>query len=169
MIRKKNKYLKPRKLYESGRIKEENILKKNYGLKNKREIWKTVAKVTYYRRRAKELAKESLEEQQVLFNKLNALGLKVNTIAEVLDLKVENFLDRRLPTIVLKKKLSPTIKTARQMVTHKRILINGRVVNAPSYIVPISQENHIALKQKQKKPKAEVKETEKVMEVEQNA
>ncbi len=48
MIRKKNLYLRPQKPFESQRIKEENELVKKYGLKNKKEIWKTIAKVNYY-------------------------------------------------------------------------------------------------------------------------
>jgi len=155
MIRKKNKYQKPRKAFELTRIKEENALVIKYGLKNKKEIWKTLAKVNYYRGRAKALAKLPLEKQEVLFNKLKAIGLKTDTTADVLDLKVENLLDRRLPTIVVKKKLTTTLKHARQLVTHKKILVEGKVVNSPSYLVPVSQENSITLKQKIKQPKAE--------------
>ena len=52
MIRKHKKYLRPRKMYESQRIADENALVEAYGLKNKREIWKTEAKVRYFRTRA---------------------------------------------------------------------------------------------------------------------
>ena len=97
MIRKGNKYSKPRKAYESSRIKEENVLLEKYGLKNKKEIWKTIAKVRYYRKRAMDLAKSSSEEQEVLFGKLRGLGLNVNTVADVLALTTENLLHRRLP------------------------------------------------------------------------
>ncbi len=150
MKRKKKKYLKPKKAFELTRIKEENALVKKYGLKNKREIWKTLAKMNYYRGRAKALAKLPLEEQEVLFNKLKALGLKTDTTADVLDLKVENLLERRLPTIVAKKKLTTTVKHARQLVTHKKILVDGKIVNSPSYLVPVSKEDSISIK-----PKAE--------------
>ena len=153
MIRKKNLYLKPKKSFESARIREENVLLSSYALKNKREIWKTLAKVNYLKRRAKALAKSSPEEQQVLFNKLNALGLKANLITDVLDLKVEDLLNRRLPTVVTKKKITTTVKQARQLITHKKILINGRVVNTPSYLVSLAEEDKIAIKEKKKKPK----------------
>lgn len=143
------------KAFQAGRIKEENELKKKYGLKNKTEIWKTKAKVDYYRGRAKALAKAPLEEQEVLFKKLRAIGLNVSNISEVLDLQVENVLDRRLATVVAKKKLANTPQQARQMITHKKILVNGKVVSSPSYLVPVAFENNISLKVKQKKPKAE--------------
>ena len=154
MIRKGNKYSRPRKPYESGRIKEENVLLEKYGLKNKKEIWKTIAKVNYFRRRAMALARSSSEEQEVLFNKLRGLGLKVNTIADILALTTESLLERRLPTVVHKKGFASTVKAARQMVVHKRISINDRVVNAPSYLVYVNEENAIKVaKAKQRKPK----------------
>src|SRR3989338_5307416 len=100
MIKKKKMFLKPKKSYESSRIKEEDELVSRYGLKNKREIWKTLAKVTYFRRRAMELSKESPEEQEVLINKLKNLGLDIEALSDILALKVENILDRRFQTIV---------------------------------------------------------------------
>jgi small subunit ribosomal protein S4 len=151
MIRKKNLYSRPQKPFEAQRIKEENELVKKYGLKNKKEIWKTIAKVNYYRGRAKALANKPHEEQNVLFKKLQALGLKIESVADVLDLDVEDLLRRRLPTVMAQKKLANTPKQARQMVTHKRVKINGRTVNAPSYLVPISEENKIEIKKTIKK------------------
>lgn len=148
MIRKKNKFARPHKPFDLVRITAENELVKKYGLKNKKEIWKAIAKVTYYRNRAKELAKKSSEEQQVLFNKLKAIGLKANSIAEVLDLKVEDLLSRRLPSVVAKKNLATTVRQARQFVVHKKILVDSKVVNTPSYIVPVSLEERITLKQR---------------------
>ena len=152
MIRKKNKYSRPKKSFEISRIKEENALLKKYALKNKLEVWKNIAKIDYFRRRAKSLAKSPVEEQNVFFNKLKAIGLNTETIADVLALKIENLLERRLPTIVFKKGLAKTTKEARQMVVHKRILIDNRVVNIPSYIVSLNEENLISLKKKEKAP-----------------
>src|SRR3989344_2412548 len=156
MIRKKKRYSRPRKPFEITRIKEEDSLVKQFGLKNKKEIWKTLANINYFRGRAKALAKSSNEEQQVLFKKLQAIGLKINTIAEVLDLKVEDLLNRRLPTVIVKKGLANTPKQARQFVTHKKVLINNQIVNSPSFLVPIAYEESIQLnftKPKEKKSK----------------
>jgi len=157
MIRKKKSYLKPKKPFEATRIKEENELIKKYGLKNKREIWKTLAKVNYFRGRAKALAKSPLEEQEVLFKKLRAIGLKISTTSDVLDLKVENLLERRLSTIVAKKGLANTVKHARQLIVHKKIKVDGKVIDSPSYLVPVEKENSIEIKEKKKKPKADGK------------
>jgi len=153
MIRKHKKYKRPKQIFESERIKEENKLKEKYGLRNKTEIWKTQAKVDYFRKRAKALAKFPVEEQEAFFNKLRAIGLKVENTSDVLDLKVENILSRRLPTIVAEKKLADSPLHARQMIVHKHVLIDDKVMSAPSYLVPISQENQITIKKKTRKPK----------------
>ena len=145
MIRKKKGFVRPKKLYEKSRIEEENKLVDKYGLKNKREIWKTIAKIRYFRHRAKDLAKASPEEQQVLFMKLNSLGLKVMNIADVLALDLESLLRRRLPSIIAQKNLANTVKQARQLVVHKKVRINGKVVNIPSYIVSINEESKITV------------------------
>ena len=162
MIRKKNKYSRPKKAYEISRIKEENELLKKYALKNKLEVLKTIAKVTYFRKRAMALAKSPIEEQEVLFNKLRNLGLKINSTADVLALKVNDLLERRLPTIVFKKNLALSPQQARQMVVHKNVMIDNKVINIPSYLVSISEENLISLKKPMKKPE---KKEEKIEEI----
>ena len=48
MIRKKKKYLRPKKAFEKARIEEENVLLKRYALKSKTELWKVIAKVNYF-------------------------------------------------------------------------------------------------------------------------
>lgn len=162
MIKKKKLYLRPKKLYEKSRIEEENVLVKKYALKNKTEIWKSLAKVNYYRTRAKALARAPMKEQEILFNKLKALGLNTNTIADVLGLQVEDILKRRLSTIVAEKKLAQTPKHARQLIVHKKILINNKAMNSPSYLVKVSEEDVITLKKKERKspaPKQEKEET----------
>lgn len=151
MKRKTKLYSRPKKLYEKERIEEENVLVRKYALKNKHEIWKCLAKVRYFRHRAKELAKLPIDEQKILFDKLNKIGLKAASIADVLSLKAEDLLERRLPTIVFKKGLASTPKHARQMVVHGKIIVDKNVVNIPSYIVPVDEENKISIKLKQKK------------------
>ena len=146
MIRKHNTYQRPRKPFEAMRIKEENELRKKYGLKNKLEIWKTLAKVNYFRSRAKVLAKSSPEEQEMFFVKLREIGLNVKNIADVLDLKVEDLLERRLPSVLVKRELAPTMKGARQMIVHKRVKIHGSTIDAPSYLVLVSDEHAINIK-----------------------
>ncbi len=165
MLRKKKLYSRPRKAFETSRIKEENALLALYGLKNKREVWKALAKINYFRRRAQELARAPIEEQENLFGKLNEIGLKANSIADVLGLKVENLLERRLPTIVAKLGLASTVKHARQSVVHKKVLVNGNIINIPSYLVKVAEEKSIKLKENKKPRKKEEKAEEKVQKV----
>ena len=92
-----------------------------------------------------------------MFNKLKALGLNTNAISDVLALKIEDLLDRKLPTVIFKKGIAKTIQEARQMIVHKRILIDNKIVNSPNYIVSLAEEGLISLKTKQQKEKAQDK------------
>ncbi len=146
MIRKKNKFSWPRKLYDKNRIAAENKLLEQYGLKSKREIWKAEAKVKYFRNRAKFLITADAEDQNKFFAKLYSFGLPVKNIADVLALNKEDLLQRRLSTIVWKKQFANTAKQARQMIVHRKVSVGGKIVDVPSFIVPIDQEATIFAK-----------------------
>ena len=155
MKRKHKRYSKPRKKFDKPRIIEEEEIKEKFGLKNKKEIWRADAKIRLIREKAKKLISANPEEQQALIKRLNKIGLDVNSIADILALDKTDYLSRRLQTIVLDKKLATTPKMARQLITHKKVLIDGRVVDSPSYVVPIELENKIKLKETKKKHKRE--------------
>ena len=146
-------YSKPRRRFDKIRIEEEAAIKKEFGLKNKKEIWRVEAKIDLIREKAKKLVSASLKDQQILFNKLKKIGLEVNSIGDVLSLNKRDILKRRLQTILFDKKIAKTIKNARQLITHKKVLINGEVINSPSYLVPTELEDKICLKKKIKKMK----------------
>ena len=153
MKRKHKTYSKPKRPFDKVRIDEEAEIKKEFGLKNKREIWKADARIKSVRERAKKLISSDEKEQKDLFERLKKIGLEVNSIADVLSLNKEDYLKRRLQTVVVNKKLATTTKSARQLITHKRILVDGKIVDSPSYIVPIELEKKISLKEKKKKVK----------------
>ena len=146
MIRKKKKFERPRKLFDIVRIKSENSIAKKYGLKNKREIWRTIAKLKEIRTKAKKLVNQDYMKQQELLEKLNKIGFKVKNILDVLAFTEDDGLRRRVQTIVLEKGIATTTKGARQLITHKHILINGKIVNAPSYLVNVDEEEKISAK-----------------------
>jgi small subunit ribosomal protein S4 len=158
MKRKHKTYSKPKRPFDKIRIDEEAQIIKDFGLKNKREIWKAEARINSIRRRAKQLISAPPKEQKELFERLGKIGLKVNTIADVLSLDKQDYLKRRLQTVLVSKRLATTVKTARQLITHRKVLVNGRVVDSPSYIVPVQFEGKISLKQSKKKPVKEEKE-----------
>jgi len=154
MKRKHKGYSKPKRPFDKVRIDEEAKIKKDFGLKNKKEIWNAEAKIKKFREKAKKLIGSSEKEQHLLFERMKKIGLKVNSIADVLSLDKKDYLERRLQTIVAKKRISPKISGARQLITHKKILVDGKIINIPSYIVPIELENKIELKKKIKKEKS---------------
>jgi len=164
MKRKQKTYSRPKRPFDKERLLEEAEIKEDYGLKNKKEIWKADAKVKSMREKAKKLIGSDAEEQKALFERLKKIGLKVNSISDVLALTKEDYLERRLQTILVRKKLATTMKTARQLITHKKVFINEMIVDCPSYVVKTELENKIKLKPKKKKikkPKELNKEVEK--------
>ncbi|MCR4285178.1 MAG: 30S ribosomal protein S4 [archaeon] len=163
--RKRKLFSRPKKPFDRRRMDGENVLVKKYGLKNKREIWKAISAVSKLRRRAKGLIGKSIEEQKNFFEKLNKKGFVIKEISDVLALTEESLFDRRLQTVVFKKKLARTLKQARQLIVHKNILVDGKTVNAPSFIVTKSLENLISLKERKvKKGKISVEKDEESME-----
>lgn len=154
MLKKHKKFDRPRKPFDIVRIKSENIIVVKYGLKNKREIWKAKTKLNVIRKRAKILINESSDVQGEFLEKLNKLGYKVDAVVNVLALTEEDILSRRLQSILMEKKLATTAKGARQLITHRHVKVNGVIVNIPSYVVSVDEENKIELVNKTKKPKA---------------
>ena len=156
MIKKHKNYSRPKRPFDKVRIDEEKKIKKEFGLKNKKEIWKAEAKVKLIREKAKRLLSSSPEDQKNFFVKLNHQGFKVGSIGDVLSLEKRDYLKRRLQSVLLEKRIATTPKSARQLITHRKVLVNGRVVDSPSYIVPIELEEKISVKIK----KPQIKENE---------
>ncbi len=149
--RKRKKYSRPRKMFDRARIDAENLIVEEYGLKNKKEIWRVNSQVSKLRSRAKELIRSNSEEQKSYFEKLNKLGFNIKEISDVLALTERDLLERRLQTIVYKKGLSNSIKQARQLIAHKHVLVDGCAVSAPSFWVEKDLENKISLKPRKEK------------------
>jgi small subunit ribosomal protein S4 len=58
-------------------------------------------------------------------------------------------LERRLDNVVYRLNLAPSRKSARQLILHRHILVNGKSVNIPSYL--LSPGDVIQLKEKSRK------------------
>jgi len=145
MKRQRKKYSRPQKPFDKARIEEENVLKERYGLKNKREIWKADAAIGRIRNLAKQLIVKSDEEKQAFVERLQKKGFQVEKLADALALDKEDWLKRRLQTVVHAKKLANTPKQSRQLITHKHVSVVDRVVNIPSYQVNLEEETDIKL------------------------
>ncbi|MBU2576914.1 MAG: 30S ribosomal protein S4 [Nanoarchaeota archaeon] len=167
--RKRKLFSRPKKRFDRARMDEENILVNRYGLKNKREIWKAKTSVSKMRRRAKELIGKEIGEQQIFFDKLGKMGLVVRDVSDVLALTEENLFERRLQTVLFKKKMANTVKAARQLIVHKNVLVDGKVVNIPSFIVTKDLEGKLSLKERKVKKVEEIPVESEVAEVTEEA
>jgi len=153
MKRKHKSYSRPKRPFDKARIEEEAKIKEEFGLKNKKEIWKADAKIRSIRKKAKKLISSEENEKNSFFERIRKIGLKVDSISDVLSLDKKDYLKRRLQTVLVEKKMARTPKGARQLITHKKVLVGGKFVNSPSYIVPVEFENEISLKPSKKKDK----------------
>lgn len=146
MKRKHKTYSKPKRPFDKLRIQEEAQIKEEFGLKNKKEIWKAEARIKEIREKAKNLISAGEEEKNAFFNRLKKLGFNVNTIGEVLSLDKKDYLKRRLQTVLVEKRFATSMKGARQLITHKKISVGEKLVNSPSFLVPINLEDKISMK-----------------------
>ena len=128
-----------------------------------KEVWKAQTAIDKIREQAKNTITAEEVDQEKLFDKLDKMGFNVEKISDVLALDGEDWLKRRLQTIVYEKGLASTIKEARQLVVHGHIKIGDRVVNVPSYVVRVDEEDKIkkTLKQSKKEGKMANKEIKK--------
>ena len=139
--RQRKKYETPRFLWRKDTLQEELKLLGQYGLRNKHELWRHETSLSKYRGIARSLIGKTPEErakmETELLTKLTTLGVLQETAAldNVLDLAIEDMLERRLQTIVFRKSLAKTSYQSRQLITHGHILIGNRRVTVPSYIV----------------------------------
>ncbi len=144
------KYKKPRKLWDKKRILEESRLRKEFGLKNTREVWIAQAELRKVRREARKLLAlpEEIREKEAkrILSKLERLNIlpSTATIDDILSLTVRDFLERRLQTIVWRKGLAKTPKQARQLIVHGFISVDGRRVLSPGMLITKAMEDKIA-------------------------
>ncbi len=145
----RKKYKTPRQPFERHRIDADLALIGKYGLRNMKSVWKLNTLLAKFRSNARRLL--SLEEddrkigEQELIGRLQRLGLLETkaTLDDVLSLKIETFLERRLQTMVYKKGMATTPHHSRQMIVHGHILIGDKIAKSPSYIVPAEEEKQI--------------------------
>ena len=143
------KFTSPKRPWDAERLQREIYLLGNYGLRNKRELWRTETLLSEMRAQARGLLAAPPEvrnrQEPMLLGRLTRLGLlkENSTLDDVLSLKVEDILERRLQTIVWRKNLARTIHQARQLIIHGHVSINGRVVDRPGYLVSRDEEQSI--------------------------
>ena len=148
--RQRKKYDTPRFPWRTDILQEELKLLGQYGLRNKHELWRHETMLSKFRGTARTLIGEAAEERQKMENELLARLKKLGVLDEtavlddVLDLTIEDILERRLQTIVFRKGLTKTIQQARQLITHGHIAVGNQRLTVPGYLVAKEEEKQIA-------------------------
>lgn len=138
-------------IWTTDQLNAELYIMGSYGLRNKRELWKAQTEVARIRNQARALLALSTEaraeKEKRLLNFLNRLSMTKEgaTLDDILNLKVEDLLERRLQTIVMKKSGTKSPYQARQAVGHGHVSIGNRKVNIPGYLVRAEEEPQILL------------------------
>ena len=148
-------YQTPSHPWQGERIKEEAIVVKEYGLKNKRELWKAKTQVRDLRKQSRDLqARTRTGEEQAKLEAVNLLAscarigllpMEGATLDDVLGLQTKSMLERRLQTIVMRKGYAITPGQARQFIIHGHVAIDERKVTIPGYIVTRGEEDKIII------------------------
>lgn len=145
-------YVTPRRPFEKERLDQELKLIGKFGLRNKREVWRVKYTLAKIRKAARELLTLDEKEPKRLFegNALLRRLVRIGVLDEgqmkldyVLGLRVEDFLERRLQTQVLKHGLAKSIHHARVLIRQRHIRVRKQVVNVPSFVVRLDSEKHI--------------------------
>ncbi|MEM2910565.1 MAG: 30S ribosomal protein S4 [Nitrososphaerota archaeon] len=143
------KYETPRHPWRADVLAEELRLLGEYGLRNKRELWRAAANLRKYRTIARSLfilsGEERKDKEGNLIGKLARLGVlsPTATLDDVLRLTVKDFLERRLQTVVYKLGMAASIYHARQLIVHGHVFVGDRKVKSPSYHVMVGEERLI--------------------------
>merc|ERR1711948_11752 len=145
-------YTTPRRPFEKARLDQELKLIGEYGLRNKREVWRVKYSLALIRSAARELLTLEEKNPRRLFEGNALLRRLVRTgvlsddrmkLDYVIGLKIEGFLERRLQTQVFKLGLAKSIHHARVLIKQRHIRVRKQVVNVPSFIVRLDSQKHI--------------------------
>ena len=146
----RKKFSGPSHPWQKERIDEEKNLLKDYGLKNKREVWKATSKLRNFKIQTKKIirtkSEQSEKEKIQLLKKLVNLGiLNENAgVEEILGLPVNVILERRLQSVVFRRGLARSMNQSRQFIAHEHIMVDNKKMTAPGFLVPKALEGKIS-------------------------
>mmetsp|Transcript_49936 Transcript_49936/g.101858 ORF Transcript_49936/g.101858 Transcript_49936/m.101858 type:complete len:189 (+) Transcript_49936:45-611(+) len=156
MPRKYTNYSKvaktPRRPFEKERLDNEMKVVGEFGLKNKREVWRVQLTLAKMRKNARELLTldeknpKRIFEGSALLRRCARLGLLEEDKREldyVLAIKVADIMSRRLQTLVFKQNLAKSLHHARVLIRQRHIRVGRQMVNIPSFLVRVDSEKHI--------------------------
>lgn len=147
--KEKKKYSTPVHPWQRERILQEKEIIRDYGMKNKKEIWKIDSKLRAFKNQAKNYSfaegRQADKQRELFMQKLVKLGLlgPDSHIDNVLGLEIKDILERRLQTLIVRKGFASTMKQARQFIVHNHISISEKKINVPGYLVKKEEEANI--------------------------
>jgi small subunit ribosomal protein S9e len=142
----------PRKPFDKERLAAELHLVGRYGLRNKREVWRVQLTLAKLRKAARELLTlderdpRRLFEGDALIRRISKLGLLKEgqrKLDYVLGLTVDQFLERRLQTVVVAKGHAKSVHHSRVLIRQRHIAVGKQMVNIPSFMVSTSSDKYI--------------------------
>jgi small subunit ribosomal protein S4 len=147
--KQRKSYETPRHPWRKDQLEVELHLMGEYGLRNKRELWRYKTMLSQVRGIARSMlgateAERARVEREYL-SKLGRIGVlsESASIDDILDLELRDLLERRLQTMVFRRGLAKTVHQARQLVSHGHITVAGRIVSVPGYIVARDEEQKL--------------------------
>jgi len=147
--RTRKSYETPRHPWRRDQLEVELHLMGDFGLRNKRELWRYKTMLSKVRGQARSMLASTGEERARLEKeyllKLSRIGVlsEAATIDDILDLDIRDLLERRLQTLVFRKGLAKTLFQARQLVSHGHISVAGKIISVPGYMVKREEEGRV--------------------------
>ena len=148
--KQRKKFVTPRYRWRKDLLDTDLRTLGEFGLRNKREIWRHRTALSQFREKARSLLSKPPEDRKTsegeLLGRLGNLAIVPEnaTLDNVLDLTLENILGRRLQTQVFKLGLAISLNQSRQLINHGHISIGRKVVTSPSYLVSKEDEKAVA-------------------------
>merc|ERR1719329_457782 len=131
-------FRKPKRPFEKERLDGEMKVVGEYGLKNKREVWRVNYALAKIRTAARTLltlddkSEARLFQGDALLRRMMRLGL---TNAKIME--------RRLQTKVFKLGLAKSIHHSRTLIRQRHIRVGKQICDIPSFLVRVDSEKHI--------------------------
>jgi small subunit ribosomal protein S4 len=144
--RQRRKYRGPSHPWIRERIEEEKVLKLEYGTKNKKEIYRLGSLLSKFKGEAKALiplhTEQAEQKKKQLLSRLAAFKLISQSakLDDILAISLKDLMERRAQTLLVRRALARTVKQARQLITHKHVMVKGKLITSPSTLLTAEQE-----------------------------
>merc|ERR1712232_79557 len=145
-------FRKPKRPFGKERLDAEMKIIGEYGLKNKREVWRVQYALARIRKAARTLltldekSETRIFQGEALLRRMTRLGLLLENEKKLdytLGLTTAKIMERRLQTKVFKLGLAKSIHHSRCLIRQRHIRVGKQMCNVPSFLVRVDSEKHI--------------------------